>query len=139
MNTTPSREMKWGEIMLCVEILSMLCRMQDMDRERFFTKPNETYSKYLTHKLSKNLHLIQTKKQKMKEKVENKLNELIASMDRDEFLSNEPLSAEAFFSYHRSPIRRTYYSAIHFLQCNVWGIFCLPMILSSLNWGVDWN
>lgn len=116
MNT---RNQKWGEIMLCVEILSMLCRMQDMDRERFFRKPNETYSKYLNHKLTKNLPLIPPKKKKMKEKVENKLKELIASMDRQEFLSNEPLSAEAFFAYHRSPIKRILYNAIHFLRCNL--------------------
>lgn len=116
MNT---RHQKWGEIMLCVEILSMLCRMEDMDRKRFFEKPNEIYSKYFVHKLSKKLHLIPKKKKKMKEKIENKLDELIASMDREEFLSDEPLTAEAFFSYHRSPLRHDYYKAIHFLQCNV--------------------
>lgn len=113
----PTRDMIWGEVMLCLEILALCAGIQPMDVEQFFRKPNEIYSKYFVNKLSQAMCCISDGLQKEKEKVENKLNELIASMDREQFMSNEPLSAEAFFAYHRSELRPLYRKISYVKHC----------------------
>lgn len=107
--TKPTRDIIWGEIMLCLEILALCADIQPMDVEQFFRKPNEIYSKYFINKLTPALCCISEGLKNEKEKAENKLNELIASMDRDQFMNNEELNAEAFFAYHRSKLRPLYY------------------------------
>lgn len=109
--TKPSRDMIWGEVMLCLEILAMYAGIEPMDIERFFRKPNETYSKYFINKLSKALCCINKHFSKQRSTVENKLHALIATMERDQFMSDEPLSAEAFFAYHRSDLQSLYFQA----------------------------
>lgn len=107
----PSRDMIWGEVMLCLEILAMYAGIQPMDIERFFSKPNETYSKYFVNKLTQAMCCISENFSSQREKVTNKLTSLIASMERDEFMSDERLSAEAFFAYHRSELQPLYFQA----------------------------
>ena len=109
IQTKPTRDMVWGEAMLCLEILALCAGIQPMDTEQFFRKPNEIYSKYFVNKLTPALCCISEGLKNEKEKTENKLNELISSMDPDQFMTNEPLSAEAFFEYHRSELRPLYY------------------------------
>lgn len=109
----PTRDMIWGEIMLCLEILALLSGIQFMDMERFFRKPNETYSQYFINKLSHALFCINKNFSSQMEKVNERITSLIASMPREEFMSNEPLSAEAFFSYHRSDLRSLHRQAAY--------------------------
>ena len=105
--------MIWGEVMLCLEIIALCKGIQPMDVEKFFRKPNEIYSKYFVNRLNQSPASTKKECKWAIEMTENKLHELIASMDRDQFMSNEPISAEGFFAYHRSKLRPVYYKILY--------------------------
>lgn len=114
--TKPTRDMIWGEVMLCLEILALCAGIQPIYTKQFFENPNEIYSKYFINKLKPSQNLTKKGCVTIRKKAENKLNKLIASMDCDQFMSNEPLSAEAFFSYHRSKLRKFYFKVIRITE-----------------------